>query len=408
MTEGEGEVEEDVGTVYPVVGVIVPAHNAAAWLDECLGSVEGQTYRGRMLLSVYDDASSDGTEEVLARWERRLLRPGRARVEPRFGGSRWVKCGGSAGAVNLGCGGAKNAAVRQVAGEVECLCFLDADDAMEPERVERQVVASRRWPRAIVGARTRRVPEGSTPHYVAWANGLDAGALWTHAFREVTLLMPTWFMRTEVFHAVGGFSERRPEEGGEGEDLIFFHAHLLRWAKERASALLEAPPVPPLPPIWESDPPLVLVGGEPLVRYRWSEGSGSSKASRRFLIGLRTAAFEARVLALHGAWARGFRIWGSGRDGRHFLAALSGDARTRVACFIDVAGAAIGQVYHNHTLDPPVEAIPIMSAEQAEADPATRGLPCVVCVSLRRHGDEVRKNVDVLGLVEGHTLWFFV
>jgi len=391
---------------YPVVGIIVPAHNAAQWLDECLGSVVGQTYRGRMLLSVYDDASSDATEAVLLNWERRLLGaeagPGRGRVAPRFGGSRWVGRGGRADAVNVGCGGAKNAAVRQVEGEAECLCFLDADDAMEPERVERQVAACRQWPGAIIGARTRRVPDGSTPHYIEWANGLSPAELWTHAFRETTLLMPTWFMRTQVYDAVGGFNERRPEEGGEGEDLIFFQSHLLQWAKARAGDLGSGVA------LWESDPPLVLVGGEPLVRYRWSEGSGSSKASRRFLIGLRAEAFEARVLGLHGAWRGGFRIWGSGRDGRHFLAALSGSARLQVKCFVDVAANAVGQVYINHTLQPPLDPIPIVSCAQAEADPATRGLPCVVCVSLRRHGDEVRRNVAALNLVEGHTLWFFV
>ena len=78
----------------------------------------------------------------------------------------------------------------------------------------------------------RRIPEGSTARYVAWANRLTNEQLYQHQYRECTLLAPTWFLRRDWFHEVGGFLDPPPGseyhlEAGKApavpEDLIFFY-----------------------------------------------------------------------------------------------------------------------------------------------------------------------------------------
>ena len=48
------------GSPRPVVSVIVPAHNAAEWLPDCLASIASQTFpHGALEVCLCDDASTD-------------------------------------------------------------------------------------------------------------------------------------------------------------------------------------------------------------------------------------------------------------------------------------------------------------------------------------------------------------
>ncbi len=49
-----------VDWTLPLVTVVVPVYNAAAYLDECLQSVATQTYEGPIEVSIYDDGSEVG------------------------------------------------------------------------------------------------------------------------------------------------------------------------------------------------------------------------------------------------------------------------------------------------------------------------------------------------------------
>jgi len=162
----------------PVVSIIVPAHDAAPWLDECFASVLAQTYCGAIQVSAYDDASGDDTPVVLKAWAEVLSNVG---IDVKMSGSRWggfrvgVASGGentsrgiSAGANPFevpstetthgneprtikpgGIGHGKNKAVSQSTGPV--LVFLDADDIMTPTRVAAQVAVLQKNENAIVG-----------------------------------------------------------------------------------------------------------------------------------------------------------------------------------------------------------------------------------------------------------------
>jgi glycosyltransferase involved in cell wall biosynthesis len=280
------EVASTPAGMPPLVSVVIPVHNAEAWLDECLDSVLTQTHSGPIEVSIFDDASTDSSAKKIQAWAAAHSNgpscAGGGRVTVRCSGSLWegfagpapawcqpsaagiaatamdgtsgasVACdskgdsGGGASAVGPaassgealgvpppppppppqqpagGIGYGKNMAVRQCTGAF--LCFLDADDIMLPARVQTQLAAAAQHPRCIVGANWRRFPLGASAHYERWANDMSQRDLWLQQFREVTVCMPTWFLPRALYRAVGGFEEH-PPKGGEGEDLIFFLKH---------------------------------------------------------------------------------------------------------------------------------------------------------------------------------------
>jgi GT2 family glycosyltransferase len=112
----------------PRVSVIIPAHEAAGYIEDTLRSVVAQTV-GDWEAVVVDDASADGTAQAAEG------------IDPRI---RVVRS-----EVNLGPAGARNRALEEATGELVAL--LDADDAWEPEYLERQLALYDRL------ARDRRV-----------------------------------------------------------------------------------------------------------------------------------------------------------------------------------------------------------------------------------------------------------
>lgn len=203
------------------VSIIVPVHNASLWLDDCLSSIVYQTYHDTVEVSIYDDASDDGSELVIRAWVALLRKHG---FSVAFAVGRFCSpmCTGQLLGKETtrirgyhiagGIGHCKNMCVNQSAGEF--LLFLDADDIMRPTRVELQVALANINPTAIVGGSWKRHPAGSTEHYEKWANSLsDPEGLWLEQFREVTVQMPTWCMKRLVYNAVGGFVESPPNTG---------------------------------------------------------------------------------------------------------------------------------------------------------------------------------------------------
>ncbi|XP_071429971.1 queuosine-tRNA galactosyltransferase isoform X3 [Pithys albifrons albifrons] len=174
------------------VSVIVPVHNSECWLDECLQSVWEQDFQGTMELSIFNDASKDGSAEIIEKWKKKFEEIGVP-----------VIIGSNDSSEPRGVGFAKNQAVIQSSGTY--LCFLDS----------------------IVGCQVRREPQGSTERYTRWINSLTQEQLLTQVFTShgPTVIMPTWFCSREWFFHVGKF-----DEGGKGvpEDLLFFYEHLQR------------------------------------------------------------------------------------------------------------------------------------------------------------------------------------
>ena len=99
----------------PLVSVILPVHDRAAWVGRAVESVLAQTYPHRELW-VIDDGSTDDTRRALAR----------------FGSRIEVLEQAHAGAY-----AARNLGLRHARGEL--VAFVDSDDAWHPDRLARQL-----------------------------------------------------------------------------------------------------------------------------------------------------------------------------------------------------------------------------------------------------------------------------
>jgi glycosyltransferase involved in cell wall biosynthesis len=104
-----------------LVSVVIPAYNAEQWIGEAIESVLNQTYRVLEIILV-DDGSKDQTAEVA---QKSLLKSDLPRRVIRQ--------------QNAGAAGARNRGWQSATGSL--VQFLDADDYLEPEKIDAQV----RW-----------------------------------------------------------------------------------------------------------------------------------------------------------------------------------------------------------------------------------------------------------------------
>ena len=103
----------------PTVSIIIPAYNAEATLDRCLESILTQSLRDIEVLCI-NDGSTDGTGEVLNRWEKRDARVRIWQFEE-----------------NKGFMAAENLAIRESSGKY--VMFVDSDDRLLPGACENLV-----------------------------------------------------------------------------------------------------------------------------------------------------------------------------------------------------------------------------------------------------------------------------
>ncbi|EGX60513.1 putative glycosyl transferase [Streptomyces zinciresistens K42] len=124
--------------------MIIGAYEAMPYLVECLASVEAQTIDpGRIEVITVDDGSTDGTGEYLEEFAARAAMPVTV--------IRQENSGGPSGPRNVGLG---KAAGRYV-------FFLDADDRLGPEALERMVAIGDRNGTDVVLGRIEGVNRGA-------------------------------------------------------------------------------------------------------------------------------------------------------------------------------------------------------------------------------------------------------
>lgn len=112
----------------PLVSILIPTFNRADYLTTALDSALAQTYKNIEII-VHDDASTDDTPGVLARYH-----------DPRL---RVIRTGDNHGML-----GGWNFIVKQARGEY--LKFLASDDSLEPTCVAELVQAALAHPRAAI------------------------------------------------------------------------------------------------------------------------------------------------------------------------------------------------------------------------------------------------------------------
>lgn len=102
------------------VSVVIPAYNVADYLDECLGSLIVQDHEDWEAICV-DDGSTDDTRILLEHWAAHDARVTTVSIP------------------NGGVSHARNVAMARAKGEI--VCFLDADDRLQPQALSRIVRA---------------------------------------------------------------------------------------------------------------------------------------------------------------------------------------------------------------------------------------------------------------------------
>lgn len=159
----------------PLISVVIPAYNGEAFLEQAIESALAQTWP-RIEVVVVDDGSTDRSPEIAASYPLKLVRQ-----------------------ENRGVAAARNRGVDEADGDL--LSFLDQDDMVRPEKLERQLEALLAQPEAGLSSCKMRVflePGCSVPDWI------DADMLGRelHSLQVGTLLV--W---RRTFERVGRFDD---------------------------------------------------------------------------------------------------------------------------------------------------------------------------------------------------------
>jgi glycosyltransferase involved in cell wall biosynthesis len=177
----------------PRISVVMPVYNAIPFLDESIQSILGQTFDDFEFV-ILDDASTDGSIELLRQW---ACRDQRIRLHESVR--------------RLGLSGSSNAVVAKAQSGI--VARMDADDIAHPDRIRRQLcIIENRPDIAVIGT---------------LCNGIDASGRvvrprdrWRLVRRSAFVPFPhgSAMFRRDAFDAVGGYDEKAA--GGEDQDLF--------------------------------------------------------------------------------------------------------------------------------------------------------------------------------------------
>ncbi len=173
----------------PRVSVLIPAYNAARYIEGSLRSVLDQTYRDIEVL-VADDGSTDGTWRVLTRI---------ARDNPRVLPIRNER--------NIGLAGTLNRMVRHARGEF--VARLDADDIALPQRLERQLRAMDEGELGVCGtwAKTLGLRRNYVLPFPVTDAGIRAHLLFQSPFAHYSVMARRELLMRHRYRPEAGYAE---------------------------------------------------------------------------------------------------------------------------------------------------------------------------------------------------------
>jgi glycosyltransferase involved in cell wall biosynthesis len=301
----------------PRVSVVIPIYNRAQFIGEAVSSVLASTYEDFELLLI-DDGSTDDSLDIASRV---------AGGDPRL---RIVELPHGGVAV------ARNTGLREAAGEL--IANLDADDAMFPRRIERQITYLDRHAECVaVGSRALFVDAASRPMYVGMNFFSHADIDRAHLEgRPCAIGHPLSTFRKAAVVAAGGYAS---EMNASGEDYDLW----LRLAE--VGHLANIPEV--------------------LTRYRVHGGNMSLDPSGKDYRLAITMDSLARAFARRGMvdrtprkiaappLQRGERVRDAALN-RYFAGDRAGAiSRAAVACLIDPASASVRHTFRTVLTPPP-------------------------------------------------------
>lgn len=187
----------------PLVSLIIPFKNTAAFLPECLQSVIDQTYPNWEVLAV-DDHSTDDSRAIVEQF-----RSADARIKVYN---------------NTGSGIIPALRTGYEACSGEFISRMDSDDIMAPPRVEKLVsLLLEKGPGKLAVGQVRyfsdRGISGGYRRYEKWLNRLtEKGSNFGEIYKECPVPSPCWMAYRSDFEACGGFE---PDRYPEDYDLCF-------------------------------------------------------------------------------------------------------------------------------------------------------------------------------------------
>ncbi len=212
----------------PLVSVIVPSYNSAAYLPEAIDSALNQT-AAPLEVIVIDDGSTDETAQVLERY--------RGRIQAIF-------------QQNKGPAAARNCGIAASRGDL--IAFLDADDVWLPEKLEKQLAYLALHPAACMVHSQMYYwnPETGEKSLERHRRRHEfAGSCYHRLFFRPAVIPSTMVVRRECLAKVGTFDERIRRATAEDYDLC------LRLARDYEFGFVD----------------------DPLILYRQHPGSSTKK-----------------------------------------------------------------------------------------------------------------------------------
>lgn len=174
------------------VSCIIAVYNGRQYLAEAIESLRAQS-RPVDEIIVVDDGSTDDSAEIAA------------------GFGPPVRC---LRQENAGQSAARNHGVRVSRGEL--LSFLDADDLIHPNKIERQLQCFAEAPELmLMNAYARNFWSPEVPEDQRRLTGWQAV---THSSQPFPAFIATWLFRRDAWQRVGGFDENR--RFGEDSDWL--------------------------------------------------------------------------------------------------------------------------------------------------------------------------------------------
>ncbi len=166
--------------------------NGMPFLPQTLASIEAQSYPHHRIL-VWDNGSTDGTVQELAKW-----------IPSRLSGD--IIAGNP-----LGLGASRAALVN--AAQTELCAWSDAEDLSHPERIAKQVKFLREQPDAVlVGSQIETIDNEGRPHPQVWAAPTDdAEVRWATRWTPKNL-QPSWLFRRGKVLQAGNYRDNKPIE----------------------------------------------------------------------------------------------------------------------------------------------------------------------------------------------------
>ncbi|MBI1203468.1 MAG: glycosyltransferase [Rhodopseudomonas sp.] len=197
----------------PVVSVIIPTYNRAGTLARAIDSVLAQTWRDLELI-VVDDASSDGSRDVIAGYADNRLRY--LRHDARKGGAA-----------------ARNTGI--VAARADLVAFQDSDDAWLPEKLQAQIeYMNLHAADAVVYTGMKRFNRNGSAEYIPPESiALRQGDILPSLLRENFVSTQTILVRKALLEEIGMFDPDLPRF--QDWDLV------LRLAARTSFGLIDRP-----------------------------------------------------------------------------------------------------------------------------------------------------------------------